>query len=437
MTDIETQRKAKVECELYHRRWFMLFIFVCFEIGSSLHWIQYSIIANLVSRYYGVSHSAVDWTSMIFMVVYIPLVFPASHLVEKVGLRWPMIMGTFVTAAGSCIKIASVGQDLFWVTFIGQTFIGMAQVFMLSVPPIIAAVWFGEKEVSTACSIGVFGDQAGIVLGFIIPALMVDDHLDVEDIGNDLSSVYYIGAGFNIAVFILTLLFFQNKPPKPPSPQQAMQKENAAGNESGFVSLMKRLMLNRSYIVLLIAYSINQSALFAFSTLLNQIIVQYKYENEEELGGIIGVIMIASGMIGSIIFGIILDKTRRYRLNTFIVFGLSFVGMVAVTYTLPTKSETAVYFSTGFFGFFLIAYMSIAYDLAVEVTYPEPESFTSGFLTLSCQLVSWLGTLVYGEMVRSVGAEWSNNFLSVALLIGTVLHTVINPDLKRQAAYRD
>ena len=75
------------------------------------------------------------------------------------GLRWPIVVGTFGTAVGSCIKIASTGQDLFWVTFLGQTLVAMSQVFMLSMPPIIAAVWFGEKEVSTACSVGVFGNE--------------------------------------------------------------------------------------------------------------------------------------------------------------------------------------------------------------------------------------------------------------------------------------
>ena len=75
------------------------------------------------------------------------------------GLRWPMILGTFGTAAGACIKIASVGRDLFWVTFLGQALVAMSQVFMLSMPPVVAAIWFGDKEVSTACSIGVFGNQ--------------------------------------------------------------------------------------------------------------------------------------------------------------------------------------------------------------------------------------------------------------------------------------
>lgn len=36
---------------------------------------------------------------------------------------------------------------------------GCFQVFILNVPPRLAAVWFGADQVSSACSIGVFGNQ--------------------------------------------------------------------------------------------------------------------------------------------------------------------------------------------------------------------------------------------------------------------------------------
>ena len=49
--------------------------------------------------------------------------------------------------------------DRFLITFLGQTVVAISQVFILSLPARVAAVWFGQKEVSTACSVGVFGNQ--------------------------------------------------------------------------------------------------------------------------------------------------------------------------------------------------------------------------------------------------------------------------------------
>ena len=75
--------EAKSEYRLYGKRWLILGIFVLYSMSNAMQWIQYSIIANVVSKYYSVSLDAVDWTSMIFMVTYIPLIFPASWLLDK------------------------------------------------------------------------------------------------------------------------------------------------------------------------------------------------------------------------------------------------------------------------------------------------------------------------------------------------------------------
>jgi FLVCR family feline leukemia virus subgroup C receptor-related protein len=51
-----------------------------------------------------------------------------------------------------------VDPNLFYVAFIGQAIVGASQVFVLSLPAKVAAVWFGPNQVSSACSIGVFGN---------------------------------------------------------------------------------------------------------------------------------------------------------------------------------------------------------------------------------------------------------------------------------------
>ncbi|PSN41018.1 putative MFS-type transporter C09D4.1 [Blattella germanica] len=137
----------------------MLFIFVLYSMSNAMQWIQYSIIANIATAYYDVSLDAINWTSMIYMITYIPLVFPASWFLDKAGLRVCCILGSLGTAAGSWIKVASASPDRFIVAFSGHTIVAISQVFILSVPARLAAVWFGPNEVSSACSVGVFGNQ--------------------------------------------------------------------------------------------------------------------------------------------------------------------------------------------------------------------------------------------------------------------------------------
>ena len=60
---------------------------------------------------------------------------------------------------GSWIKVGSLSPDRFYVTFIGQTVTAASQIFILGIPPKLAAVWFGPNQVSSACAVGVFGNQ--------------------------------------------------------------------------------------------------------------------------------------------------------------------------------------------------------------------------------------------------------------------------------------
>lgn len=69
--------------KVYKVRWLILSIFVLYSTTNAMQWIQYSIIADVIMVYYGISATAVNWTSMIYMATYIPFVFPASFILDK------------------------------------------------------------------------------------------------------------------------------------------------------------------------------------------------------------------------------------------------------------------------------------------------------------------------------------------------------------------
>lgn len=56
------------------------------------------------------------------------------------GLRVCLVLGSSIMAVGSWIKVFSGTPDRFWVAFIGQTFVAVAQIFTLALPPRLAEV---------------------------------------------------------------------------------------------------------------------------------------------------------------------------------------------------------------------------------------------------------------------------------------------------------
>ncbi|XP_036332652.1 feline leukemia virus subgroup C receptor-related protein 2, partial [Rhagoletis pomonella] len=424
------------EIKVYKRRWVVLFLFVFYSGANAAQWIQYSIINNIIVKYYGINDKWVDWTSMVYMIVYIPLIFPGSWFLDKMGLRITALVGVVGTCIGSWIKVFSVQPDLFYVTFIGQTIVALSQVCILSLPARIAAVWFGPHQVSSACSVGVFGNQLGIAVGFVLPPILVENSDDLDKIGSDLLFMFYCFAGFTTVLMVLMILFFKDKPPTPPNPKRSATSSDEAAAQAPFMQSLKSLVLNRNYVLLLISYGMNVGVFYAISTLLNPVVLKY-YPGHEVDTGRIGLSIVLAGMIGSVVCGIVLDQMRKFKETTLAVYAFSMVGMWIFTFTLDTGHIAVVYVTAALLGFFMTGYLPVGFEFAAELTYPEPEGTSSGLLNAAAQIFGIGFTSLYSEVFYTYGDIPADVIMSIMLVLGTLITALIKPDLRRQKANRD
>lgn len=169
--DVPTSsEKTRVIPRVFKRRWIILILFCAYSLSNAYQWIHLVIITNILHKYYNESlpgtpyqqNVSIQWLSMIYMLAYIPLIFPATWLLDRKGLRVVALLATFLNALGAWIKCAAVSPDRFFVLMFGQTVCAIAQIFILGIPARLAAVWFGPNEVSTATAMGVFGNQVSI-----------------------------------------------------------------------------------------------------------------------------------------------------------------------------------------------------------------------------------------------------------------------------------
>lgn len=77
------QQQQQQSLKLYKTRWMILAVYMVYSMANAVHWIQYSIISNITGKFYGVSNFAIDTTSTIYMIVYVPLVVPASWVLDR------------------------------------------------------------------------------------------------------------------------------------------------------------------------------------------------------------------------------------------------------------------------------------------------------------------------------------------------------------------
>lgn len=175
------------------------------------------------------------------------------------------------------MKIFSTSPDFFYIGFTGQTIIAIVQLFHISSSSRLAATWFGETEVSTACGLGVIGLQLGVAIGFVTTPLLVTDHDDLNLIGQDLSFLFWIIAICSTIATTLVFIFFDKEPKLPPSLAQALLRKTRGETKkrSDTIQSYKRLVHNGPFMSLLFTYGVNIGTYCYLSTLLNPIILAH------------------------------------------------------------------------------------------------------------------------------------------------------------------
>ncbi|XP_002717563.1 choline/ethanolamine transporter FLVCR1 [Oryctolagus cuniculus] len=411
------------------RRFVVLLVFSLYSLVNAFQWIQYSIISNVFEGFYGVSLLHIDWLSMVYMLAYVPLIFPATWLLDTRGLRLTALLGSGLNCLGAWIKCGSVQRHLFWVTMLGQCLCSVAQVFILGLPSRIASVWFGPKEVSTACATAVLGNQLGTAVGFLLPPVLVPNTQNNTSLAYNISTMFYGTSAIATLLFIMTAIAFKEKPQYPPSQAQAALRDSPP-EEYSYKKSIRNLFKNIPFVLLLVTYGIMTGAFYSVSTLLNQVILKY-YPGEEVNAGRIGLTLVVAGMVGSILCGLWLDYTKTYKQTTLIVYILSFIGMVIFTFTLDLGYIIIVFVTGGILGFFMTGYLPLGFEFAVEITYPESEGTSSGLLNAAAQIFGILFTLAQGKLTSDYSPRAGNIFLCAWMFVGIILTALIKSDLRR------
>uniref|UniRef100_UPI00358FD080 heme transporter FLVCR1-like isoform X2 n=1 Tax=Myxine glutinosa TaxID=7769 RepID=UPI00358FD080 len=417
---------------VYPLRWVIVALFSCYSLSNAFQWLEYGIINNIFSKYYNVSSTDLDWLSMSYMVAYIPLIFPATWLLDMQGLRVVALLGAALNCAGAWVKTGSAQRHLFPVTMVGQVMCACAQTLILGLPSHIASVWFGPREVSTACALGVFGNQLGVALGFLLPPILIPNARDVNSLNFPIRMMFFGVAGLTTLLLLLVVIIFKEQPPIPPSHAQAAIRSNTQKDYSYRKSIL-RLVNNKAFVLLLITYGINTGCFYSVSTLLNSMIIA-NYPDEELNAGRIGLTIILSGMVGSVLCGFWLDRTKAYRYTTVLLYFLTFVSMVVFTVTLSLGQIWVVFITAGALGFTMTGYLPVGFEYAVELTYPESEGTSSGLLNASAQLFGLLFTLLQGHLNRFFPPFVGNGLICIFLFIGSILTAIIKSELRRQKA---
>jgi hypothetical protein len=144
-------------------------------------------------------------------------------------------------------------------------------------------------------------------------------------------------------------------------------------------------MKNKSFLCLLLAFSMVQGALNALATLIDLISRPYGFSSFDN--SVFGGLLIICGLVGAGVVGAIVTVTHKYKLTLIINCLITLATFIVFVFTLNFKSMIISSIAVGLVGLTLTPTLPISYEYGIEITFPVGEAMTGGLLNSGGQLV--------------------------------------------------
>ena len=149
--------------KIYPYRWVVLVAFMLVNIMVQVLWICYAPIASVAAAAYGVKREDIDLLANLFMLIYIPISFPAAWAIDTFGFKKAVGFGSTLMAAFALLRAAFPFS--YAAALVGAIGISVGQPFLLNAFTKLAAQWFPQKQRATVIGVIFLSLFAGIGLG--------------------------------------------------------------------------------------------------------------------------------------------------------------------------------------------------------------------------------------------------------------------------------
>eukprot|EP00347_Sterkiella_histriomuscorum_P005469 403356498 len=364
------------------------------------------------------------------MIMYLPLNFPSVYALDKLGLRWGVLIGIALTALGLWVRCL-INHSFAWV-IVGQTILAIAQPFTYNAPAKLSANWFGEKERVYATSFGANASTFGIAAGFFLPSVFISDDISQsEDFVRQQTFWLLMTVSIAGSVILLLVIFLlQDKPPTCPTVSQQMNSEVMAQ-----FSLKKdcvQLVRNKSFVFTGLASSLMMGFFFAFTTVLEQMVVIYNFSLTQT--SYLGSIYQFAGIGGGIVTSIVLTYFPRYKPTSIVIASLTFLSYIKVHFAIYSQSFAFLVVAIIFNGFFCLSIFSVAFELGVELSFPVGEASSGGLINSVANVIGFVVVFIMTPILNNnqgIDVMICSIIFGVMLLMALSLYVFTDFKLKR------
>ena len=374
---VQTAQYVPEQC-----RWPVLVAFSLVNMANSMLWVTFAPIASLAESYYGITDTGVNAFSISYLVAYMPgsLAALVVYSFRRDGLRRGIVLAAVTTAIGAFLRyFASSPKPIYGLMLTGQYLAAFAQPFITNVPPKVAAAWFPSSERDVATVVASMANPVGIAVGSILPAIFV---LQKEDMAVEgIDTLLLVEAILATICAAVAAAFVKSRPSMPPSASAQSQALESNDEESVFGVLSRNAMQcmnNRHFVVLLVAFGIGLGMFNALTTLVDQLIAPFCYNDDD--ASLFAGLLLGFGLLAAGAVGVYLDRSHHYSCVLKTLFSMAASSILLYSLMLRPNARAELALTFAIMGGTMLPILPTAMEAAVECTHPVPEEYSTGLI---------------------------------------------------------
>lgn len=404
----------------YKYRFVVATVFTLGCITNAIQWWEFVPLLTSVKQIFGVSSANVSFCLIIIsQILYTPACFVSNFVIDKLGFRFAIIIGTFLTTLGAFVR-CFCGMNYYFL-LLGSVFSSFAMPFFAANCQKVSVIWFPteERALCTTLILGIY--NLGNAIGSQLPVL-VGNTTELSGIIDML----YVSTGICAAVFVLTLVFFMEQPPSPPS-------KGAEAKKYDFKESLLLSVMNPNLMILMASVCIFQGVVQGIQSDIDFLFEPLGIKSNQ----ISNVVTISTflGIFQSLIVGFLLTKYQKYKTFCLIARGITTLCYVGLIYT-SYMSETF------YIEILLILFMSLGncanpatFEMICEISFPIAEDVTGSLFTLGYGLLGGgFGLLI--DAIIGDGDDLNKIYLALFIFlavafIGLIMSFFVREQYKR------
>ncbi|KAF8385991.1 hypothetical protein PRIPAC_75133 [Pristionchus pacificus] len=456
--DVEGVLSQPTEYKVYPMRWFILMTVNLLALSNATMWMTYTSSTEATARFYcNMTEESPKceislWTSQIFQLMGTILGIMGMYVTDKYGIKVSTRAGCILNLAGALIRIISSLpmvplESRAGVLHVGTVIVSSAQPFFLVLSPKVAEYWFPEDQRALSNVLSFIANPLGVALGTIIPVFIMNkDTVTIDSYQFLILNV--ILTSVPLIAFIMSMIIKSGTPPTP----CCASSDNH--NAPDFCKALGMLIKNPHFYVILIVFGGAFGQLWAVYTASDSLLNQLGYS--PSVTGYTVVVACAFGVGLSLLFGMYVDKTKKFKEVIRVCmcgFFLTSVAFNVITRYQPGDNWfflPLIFILNALLGICSIPVFPIGIELGIEATYPVQEATSSGLLVIIGQLELFLIITVMNVARTNQNIDFvnidrpgyqndKNYFLAndiwcgIALVSALIALFLLNPPYKRLA----